>query len=88
MAYSKITTIVGNSINKPADFSDWSIQQRADWLNANTGKSTYRRGFWKVESVTRLAEKMGFVGSVSCSHDTIDGSGKGRGSSENFTIVL
>ncbi|MDO8729445.1 MAG: hypothetical protein Q7K26_06250 [bacterium] len=88
MSYSKITTICGHTSQKPANWSDMTADQRYEWSNKNPMVSTHRNGFWKTETISKVAQKMGIVNEASASHCVIDHSGKGRGSSKQFKVSI
>ena len=73
---NKITVVVGHKTTRPERWESMSVEERldSDWK----AESFHRSGFWKTQTISDLARKLGFVGDVKVAHACMDYSGKGR----------
>lgn len=72
----KITVVVGHKTIRPENWDSMSIEERynSEWQP----ESFSRPGFWKKETISALARKLGFIGEIRVSYTRMDYSGKGR----------
>ena len=85
MKNNKITIIVGHATPRPDNWDSMTVNERyaAGWRN----ESFHVSGFWKKETILKLAAKRGFVGDISVSYVVMDYSGKGRTSTVDRIVI-
>ena len=82
---NKITVVVGHKTARPENWESMSIDERynSEWKP----ESFHRSGFWKKETITALARKLGFIGEIKVAYTRMDYSGKGRTYNEREEVI-